>query len=78
MKNNRLVFTSISLLAAGLLLLTSCATASDEPAKDLALPSPTAEESVANEEGVSFEPKFAEVLDCPKSAIPKSQLSLVN
>ena len=26
----------------------------------------------------SFQPKFAEVLDCPKSAIPKKQLSLVN
>ena len=56
MKNNRLVFTSISLLAAGLLLLSSC----------------------ASEEGVSFEPQFAEVLDCPQSPIPESQLSLVN
>ncbi|MEJ6514198.1 MAG: hypothetical protein QNL84_06775, partial [Acidimicrobiia bacterium] len=56
MKNNRLVFTSISLLAAGLLLLTSCANVAT-PAADLAPPT---------------------ALECPKSPIPESQLSLVN
>jgi hypothetical protein len=78
MKTGSLTLTYISALAAGLLLLTSCATVSDEPAADLALPSPTAEEMAAIEEEVSSEPGFAEVLDCPKSPIPESQLSLVN
>ena len=70
--------TYISALAAGLLLLTSCATVSDEPGADLALPSPTEEEVAAIEEEVPSKPRFAEVLDCPKSPITESQLSLVN
>ena len=78
MRTRSLRLTYISALAAGLLLLTSCATVSDEPAADLALPSPTAEEMAAIEEEVSSKPGFAEVLDCPKSPIPESQLSLVN
>ena len=44
MKTSSLTLTCISALAAGLLLLTSCATVSDESAADLALPSPTEEE----------------------------------
>ena len=73
-----LTLTCISALAAGLLLLTSCATVNDDPATDSALPSPTAEDMAASEEEVSSEPGFAEVLDCPKSPIPENQLSLVN
>ena len=78
MKIMSLTLTYISALAAGLLLLTSCATVSDEPATDSALLSPTAEDMAASEEEVSSEPGFAEVLDCPKSPIPENQLSLVN
>ena len=78
MRTRSLRLTYISALAAGLLLLTSCATVSDEPAADIALPSPTAEEMAAIEEEVSSKPGFAEVLDCPKSPIPENQLSLVN
>ena len=51
---------------------------SDEPAADLALPSPTEEKMAAIEEEVSSQPGFAEALECPKSPIPESQLSLVN
>ena len=77
MKTSSLTLTCISALAAGLLLLTSCATVSDESAADLALPSPTEEEVAAIEEEVPSKPGFAEVLDCPKSPITESQLSLV-
>ena len=51
---------------------------SDEPAADLALPSPTEEKMAAIEEEVPSQPGFAEALECPKSPIPESQLSLVN
>jgi hypothetical protein len=51
MKTGSLTSTYISALAAGLLLLTSCSTVSDEPASDVALPSPTAEEMAATEDG---------------------------
>jgi len=78
MKTRSLTSTCISLITAGLLLLTSCATVSDEPAADLALPSPTEEKMAAIEEEVSSQPGFAEALECPKSPIPERQLSLVN
>ena len=71
MKTRSLRLTYISTLAAGLLLLNSCATVSDEPAADRALPSPTDEE-------VSSRPGIPTALECPKSPIPESQLSLVN
>jgi hypothetical protein len=55
MKTSSLTLTCISALAAGLLLLTSCAAVSDEPAPDIALPSPTTEDLAVSEEKVSPE-----------------------
>ena len=52
MKTKSLTLTNISTIIAGLLLLTSCATVSDEPSADSALPSPTAEEMAAIEDGI--------------------------
>ena len=55
MRTRSLRLTYISALAAGLLLLTSCAAVSDEPAPDIALPSPTTEDLAVSEERASPE-----------------------
>ena len=55
MKTGSLTLTYISALAAGILLLTSCAAVSDEPAPDIALPSPATEDLAVSEEKASPE-----------------------
>jgi hypothetical protein len=73
LKTKSLILTNISIIIAGLLLLTSCANVATPAAKP-----PPPWEIAANGKEVSSGPGFPEVLDCPKSPIPESQLSLVN
>ena len=73
MKTKSLTLTNISIIIAGLLLLTSCANVATPVAKP-----PPPWEIAANGKEVSSGPGFPEVLECPKSPIPESQLSLVN